>query len=165
MRRLVVFLSIAVFMGCTCIGQLQTQYLYVDESCKAQLPDYLQIVSMDDNCSEVSLAQDPPAHAYISVHTDVTITATDQAGNINASTFQVMLLDTIPPVLWFTDTVAYNTDQIHDVYMTFAGWVVMNEELFKEEFNWEELGLDPEDPSIKCYRNIICPDYFDWIIR
>lgn len=165
MKKLIGFLILAVFVGCTCIGQLQTQYLYADDACMAQLPDYLQIVSVSDNCSEVSLTQSPPANAYISVHTEVTITATDQAGNINSSSFQVMLLDTIPPVLWFTDTIAYNVNQIKDVYFTFVGWVVQDIQRFEDNFDWEQFNLDPNDPNMKCYTNVICPDQFDWLVN
>ncbi len=154
MKKIVIFLAVAVLMGCTCIGQLQTQYVYADENCQAQLPDYLQIVSVSDNCSEVSLIQSPPAFAYISVHTEVTITATDQSGNINSSSFQVMLLDTIPPALYFTDTIAYNIEEITHVWKTWEAWIKQDLQLWVDEFNWGEFNID----TIRCYTNVICLD-------
>lgn len=165
MKNLLILLFIVITASCTCLGQLQTQYLFVDENCQAQVPDYISIVNAEDNCEgEITLTQYPPVNSYITIHMEANVTATDISGNTNVSTFTIMLLDTIPPALYFTDTIAYNPSQIKDIYLTFVGWVVNDIQRFEDNFNWEEFNLDPNDPNMKCYRNIICPDYFDWLV-
>ena len=166
MKKLIGFLIMAVFVGCTCLGQLTTQYLYLDEDCLAQIPDYTIEVIATDNCDGViTITQFPAIGAYASVHFECTLTATDASGNTSNGTFQVMLIDTIPPSLAFSEVLTYNAEDIGKVYNLFAGWVIQNIGEFEREFDWEQFQLDPNDPNMKCYRNIICPDYMDWLIQ
>lgn len=79
-----------------------TQSVIVDGSCSATLADYTSSATASDNCSNGSglvLTQTPAPGAIISTTTLVTITATDEAGNFANCTFNVVLNDTIDPVV------------------------------------------------------------------
>lgn len=79
-----------------------TQTAIVNSSCSATLANYLPLVTVSDNCSSgfgITLTQSPAAGSSISAATAVTITATDQAGNSNTCVFNVVLNDTINPVV------------------------------------------------------------------
>ena len=77
--------------------------LGVDGACAAVLPDYRPEASVTDNCEDtgtVTFSQSPaPGTSYTDEATsfDVTITATDVAGNATSCSFTVQLIDTVPP--------------------------------------------------------------------
>ncbi len=72
--------------------------VYLDADCKYTLPDYRGEASITE-CSAVTLSQAPSAGAEISDTTQVTITATDEYGNIRSCNFMVNTIDTIKPVI------------------------------------------------------------------
>ncbi len=79
-----------------------TQSVIVDAACSASLPDYTPLATVSDNCSNtagITLTQSPASGSTISTTTLVTLTATDQAGNSNTCTFNVVLDDTTSPVI------------------------------------------------------------------
>jgi len=68
-------------------------------SCQATIPNYLTQVTATDNCGGiVSFSQSPAAGNTISGTTLVTITATDEAGNVSTCSFQITVVDTTPPI-------------------------------------------------------------------
>lgn len=76
-----------------------------DANCEIQLPDFIGAVGLTDNCSasaDITLSQSPAIGTTISgvgtVQT-ITMTAEDEAGNINTCTFDVILSDTTSPVV------------------------------------------------------------------
>jgi len=72
-------------------------------SASVNLPDYTGTVIVTDNCTAtgaIDLAQDPAPGTSISGHNteqQVTITATDAAGNQNSCTFTVTFIDNVEP--------------------------------------------------------------------
>ncbi|MDY0102090.1 MAG: Calx-beta domain-containing protein, partial [Lentimicrobium sp.] len=71
--------------------------------CSAALPDYRSLVIASDNCTatgSIVLTQSPAIGTLISGHNtfqQITITATDAAGNSNSCNFNVTLIDNINP--------------------------------------------------------------------
>lgn len=86
----------------TCPGN-QTLNPDPTSGCAVDLPDYTGTVTVTDNCTateDIVLIQNPAPGTSISGHNtqqQVTITATDAAGNQNSCTFTVTLIDNIDP--------------------------------------------------------------------
>src|SRR5205823_1091532 len=74
-----------------------------DANCQAAVPDVLAGVTVSDNCSAtnaINLNQSPAAGTLVGPgpHT-ITVTATDQAGNIGTCTTTFTVSDTTAPVV------------------------------------------------------------------
>ena len=122
MKKLIFLLSIILSSCSTCmIAQIPPQYLYVDSTCGAALPDYLTKISVTDNCQVASVEQTPSPGSWLTVPTTtVLIRATDNFNNRTDMMFTVTLIDTIPPTITVTDTTlitdAYNVvDGLYDI--------------------------------------------------
>jgi len=57
MKKIAILFSIIILAGCTCIGQIPDQTLYIGLDCSATLPDYRDAVIVTDNCEGVILQQ------------------------------------------------------------------------------------------------------------
>ncbi|MFN8863408.1 MAG: HYR domain-containing protein, partial [Flavobacteriales bacterium] len=69
-------------------------------ACDFILPDYTSLAVTSDNCdSDVIVTQSPAPGTVITANTTLTLTATDDAGNAAACTFQVLKTDLIAPDL------------------------------------------------------------------
>jgi hypothetical protein len=67
--------------------------------CEFILPDYTSGVTATDNCdADLVISQSPVAGITISANTEITITATDDAGNSSEHKFNVELLDDEDPI-------------------------------------------------------------------
>jgi len=91
----------------------------VDNNCEAFLPNYLEAVSVLDNCGGAVLTQEPLPGTILDANNPyyrVTITATDLSGNTDQEKFDVFLWDTIPPqIIWDFipgDTIAHRRNDI-----------------------------------------------------
>jgi len=73
--------------------------LAAQAGCTAELPDYTDAGDAIDNCTVVSVTQDPPAGATVNGTQVVTLTATDQSGNTGTCSFEVYVEDTESPAL------------------------------------------------------------------
>ena len=77
--------------------------LSLNESCQATISDYTNKLILSDNCEvkmDITLSQSPVAGTILTGHNTsetVTITATDNSGNSNQCTFQVIAKDQSPP--------------------------------------------------------------------
>ncbi len=84
-----------------------SQALEVDGNCNAQLPDYTSNgnTNATDNCDDdVAVTQSPNPGTIVSVGTTtVTLTATDDAGNTETCTFDVVVTDELAPVALCND--------------------------------------------------------------
>jgi len=102
MKKVIGFLIVAVLVGCKCIGQLPIQTLYVGESCEAVLPDYRNVVTVRDNCVITSLIQAPIPSTILDAgnpFVNVVIVATDISNNKSSINFDVVIVDTTPPIM------------------------------------------------------------------
>ncbi len=79
----------------TCPGN---QMLSLDGTCNATLPDYTTGVGETDNCGVASVTQSPVAGTSINALTLVTVTVTDNSGNIRNCSFTVNVEDTTDPI-------------------------------------------------------------------
>jgi hypothetical protein len=69
-------------------------------NCLARVPDVRSLFVAADNCSQVSVVQQPAGGGFVaSGTTPITITATDGAGNVTSSTLLYITTDTVKPVL------------------------------------------------------------------
>jgi len=119
MKKAVLFLTAALLVGCTCIGQIPDQMIYLDSTCQAELPDYRDAVTVQDNCEGVVLLQEPDPGSILDAGNpfmDVVITATDISGNQDRVEFRVIALDTIPPVITLDESLmSYSVDIVGDL--------------------------------------------------
>jgi len=102
MKKIAILFSIIILAGCTCIGQIPDQTLYIGLDCSATLPDYRDAVIVTDNCEGVIIQQTPAAGFILDVATpviDVEIKAVDIFGNESSITFNVVAVDTIYPTI------------------------------------------------------------------
>jgi hypothetical protein len=122
MKKLIGFLIVAGLVACNCIGQVvKTQTIYATSTCQAPLPNYTTIVTVSDNCNIKSFTQTPVAGTMLNAANPavtVTLRAEDNGGNVRTKSFQVVLLDTIKPVLNFpAQMLAYTQEQFNYVYI------------------------------------------------
>ncbi|MCB0431409.1 MAG: HYR domain-containing protein [Flavobacteriales bacterium] len=76
------------------------QTVYANAFCTAFLPDYRGLGTATDNCDgSPTISQSPSPGTLISSHTMVTLTATDASSNTSQCSFQVVFIDTVPPVI------------------------------------------------------------------
>jgi len=149
------FLILAVILSLTgcCLSQVSTQYVYVDSTCTAILPDYTGIVIVHDNCEVANLTQLPSPGQSIITTTVVEIVAVDVAGNESSVMFDVVLLDTIPPTIQLNpEWTGYSDEEVGDMYKTFETWVQAKGVEFNETFPFEEY---PKVDSMKIFVNTI----------
>jgi len=153
MKKLVLLGFIALMYGCMMIAQIPRQYVYVDENCEATLPDYSELVVVKDNCGEYILIQAPAPGEIISTETIVTITAIDAMGNMASAEFPVSVLDTIPPNLYYNDTMIVQLNPEWKGYTDHAveidDGIPMNreEEILYREMMKEEKKEEVEEPT------------------
>jgi hypothetical protein len=153
MKKLI-FLSLIVLSGCRCLlSQIPPQFLYTGQGCEAPLPDYTPKVTATDNCNLASLIQTPapgfllgPEHMIA----NVVIKATDSSGNSSQVGFDVILVDTIPPVITADNTLlTADYDKIDALYNQADRIVKSKLITFDAKFPYAELGLtDLERDSI-----------------
>ncbi|MEZ4931797.1 MAG: HYR domain-containing protein [Saprospiraceae bacterium] len=83
----------------------------INANCEATLIDYTGLATVSDNCTLPAniVVTQSPTPGIINTETDVTLTATDEAGNVSLPcTFKVFLDDQISPdALCFPDTTVY----------------------------------------------------------
>lgn len=116
MKKAAIILTAIMIAGCTCIGQIPPQTIYIDENCQAPLPDYRDQVVATDNCPGVILQQTPDPGSILDAtqpSVSVTITATDSWGNATSVEFQVTAIDTIFPTIVPDSTLL--THEIEDI--------------------------------------------------
>ncbi len=91
----------------TCPGN---QTLNPGINCEANLLNYAGLATANDGCSMVNVTQSPSPGTTISNTTTVTLTATDGSNNTNTCTFDVELVDNMPPtfICPATQTLALN---------------------------------------------------------
>ncbi|MEL6275177.1 MAG: FG-GAP-like repeat-containing protein, partial [Bacteroidota bacterium] len=79
------------------------QSLPLDETCSVSTPDLLNSIQRSDNCSaqnDITLAQSPAIGDPLSLgNNTITITATDEAGNMSTCTVTITTIDQISPQL------------------------------------------------------------------
>jgi len=102
MKKALVVLTALVLVGCTCIGQIPDQIAYVGADCTVPLDDFTSQVTVSDNCPGLVIQQTPDPGTLLQAGdpvTVVTITATDVSGNQESISFNVVAIDTTPPVI------------------------------------------------------------------
>ena len=158
MKKILFLLSIVLFSSCTCVlSQIPPQYIYVGENCEAVLPDYLTKVTATDNCSLASLIQIPQAGTVLTASqtvTDVEVRATDSHGNHTSINFNVILIDTIPPVITVDTTLTADDtlmgsgyDMIQALYNQADKIIADKLTFFDENFPYEKVGLPVQDST------------------
>lgn len=163
MKRLLGFLLLVTLIGCTCLAQVPTQTVYADETCEAALPDYTLLVSVSDNCDVLSYTQTPVAGTLLTITNplvNVLLEVTDVGGNVSQTTFDVVLLDTIPPVFNFpAEMLALDFKQAGSIYRVFEAFV--QEQMLAwidYEPRWDTVTFNREADPIMLFRNTIVVD-------
>lgn len=79
-----------------------TQSVYADAGCESALGNYINLITVSDNCTSIqnlTLVQSPAPGNIISTNTAVQITVTDESGNEAFCSLTVSIIDTIKPTL------------------------------------------------------------------
>jgi len=168
---MILIIIILALTGC-CFAQIPTQYVYADDSCKAVIPDYREMVVVWDNCDVPSVEQEPEDGTEIDGTTMVRISAIDGVGNRRSMTFDVVLLDTIAPTMQLNpEWTGYSDKEVEDMYRTFYGWVQTHKDEFVESYAWDtiwhsgfNLNGEIQDETIVFNNTILFPDTLrmDW---
>ncbi len=89
-----------------------SQALYVTQNCTAELIDFTSLMSGTDPCyitaAPLTYSQSPAVGTLISQSTTMTMTAQDPAGNQGTCTFQVVLMDSIKPIVTCVEEIEVN---------------------------------------------------------
>ena len=116
---ILVLLIILLLSSCCTIGQIPTQFYFANDSCTFHISDYTEAIEARDNCCIDYYRQTPTPGSILipGVDTRVTIEAADCYGNYSSMSFDVVIIDTIPPTFYydsaqFIPTGHYQTDSI-----------------------------------------------------
>lgn len=119
-RKLFFLFVFLGFLSCDCLTQIPTQVLYVDTACMITVPDYTVLFRIRDNCTNYVLVQfPPPGSTFVDQDNfSVDIMATDSYGNSSSVTFNVLVIDTIAPVLQYIGdtTITYHRNEIDQLF-------------------------------------------------
>jgi len=165
MQKLFTFLIALSLTSCMCLSQIPTQYAYIDDSCSAPLPDFTGIVVTSDNCDVPIIEQTPNPGTILFSSTNVEIRAIDGTGNERSISFDVVLIDTIPPTIQLNPEWSYTPKEVGNMYRTFYGWVQYNKDQFVKTYQWDTLTQSvlvlngvPQDGQIIFNNSITYPD-------
>jgi len=147
-KVLIVLMAVLTSCGCV-IGQVPPQYLYVDETCSAALPDYIPKLKFSDNCAIDTVEQMPAAGTWLTSFNPtitVLIRAKDVFGNKTDMMFNVTLLDTIPPTIEVIDSALISDvyDQMNTVYDIGDRILARQELWFDATFDYEAQNIPPD---------------------
>lgn len=114
---------LGILSSCTCmLSQIPPQLIYVDQNCQGRIPDFTKAVVVRDNCLDgVTIFQSPSPGTLMSTSNPtmkVTVSAKDAFGNSsNSIIVDVILTDTIPPILeWPAAQISMTDQQVSDLY-------------------------------------------------
>lgn len=124
MKKLLFVLGVILIVGCNCLSQIPPQYAYSNESCTAVMPNVLLKIRAQDNCdADIDLIQVPSAGAPVNGNIQGLVKATDKSGNSTTVTFDVILIDTISPKIFYNDSLIISFEQANSMYKTFVAWI------------------------------------------
>lgn len=119
---------ILLIMTSCCTAQIGTQFYFANDSCEFYLPDYSQAVEVRDNCcvDSTSFWQEPHSGTRLIPGHDITVTlhGRDCFGNTISMTFDVIVVDSIPPTFYYDSTQFLpmgqyqNEERIFKLYIT-----------------------------------------------
>lgn len=90
----------------------EDQTVALNEDCEVTLDDYTTLATVEDNCEgAVAITQSPAIGSIITSSTEVTLTATDEAGNSASCSFDVIAEDQTPPALTCPDDMIVSLNQ------------------------------------------------------
>ena len=75
------------------------QNVNLDATCGFEIPDYVALATITDNCQLTSVTQSLTAGTVITFQTAIVLTATDNAGNTESCTFDVIPSDVTDPII------------------------------------------------------------------
>lgn len=105
MRKLLFLFIVVAFVGCTdCFPQIIPDiHVQVTADCEFTIPDYRGLFDYIDNCAIKDTVQLPAPGTVVSIITTPTVAieiiARDVSNNVTTATFNLILIDTIPPVI------------------------------------------------------------------
>lgn len=156
MKKLIFLAVVLVFTSCKCIlCQIPPQFIYAGENCSAPLPNYVEKVTVTDNCALASVVQTPsPGFLLNSTNqlVNVTIKAMDVFNNSSQVSFTVQLLDTIPPTINGMGLEANTYDMIDGMYNRADRMVASLMDNFDETFPYEQFGLTRDSQDSTFYK-------------
>lgn len=155
MKKLTILLVALIITGCTRIGQIPDQIVYVGEDCTVPLPDYLPRVTATDNCDISTIEQVPEPGTLLNSATPiitVTISATDVFDNSTVISFDVVAVDTIPPTITLDSSMmVYDIDKAGELFKAAHYYTAHN---IQQEYNNAPDSALTQYPQLKEWETI-----------
>lgn len=126
-KSILLLLLITILNGC-CFSQIGTQFYFATDSCDFYLPDYFQDIVVSDNCCLDYFIQTPPSGQKLIPGEDMTVTieAGDCYGNTRSMSFDVVIIDTIPPSFHYDSTLFLPTGMYQNNIRTYHFYTVID---------------------------------------
>ena len=158
MKKILILFAVVILIGCDecLIAQVPSQYLHVDASCGAALPDYLPKLIFSDNCEIDTVWQSPTAGTWLTEPTTtVLVRAIDKFNNYTDMMFTVTLIDTVPPTITIGDStlIAEVYEQISSMYDVADRMLARQEMWFDSNFDYDAYGVPDTIQPIQEYAN------------
>lgn len=155
--KTILFALAFLLSSCTCLfTQVPPQYLYVDNTCGAALPDYLPKFTYSDNCEIDTVWQSPTRGTWLTVPTTtVLIRAIDKFNNHTDIMFNVTLIDSVPPKIILNDStlITENYTKINNMYNLADRMLAYNELWFDANFDYEAVNIPDTLQPLQQYFN------------
>lgn len=114
--------TIAPYIECP-----DTQYVTLDYSCYAEIPDYTSFVYVSDGCSFTTFTQSPPAGESITEGThNILLIASDDFGNTDSCEFVLIAQDVSYPEIWMQKIVNISSNDLF-TYMTADSLLIVDD--------------------------------------
>jgi hypothetical protein len=164
MKKLsILFALVLLLSSCVCtIGQVPPpQFINVDQTCGAAVPNYIPMFTYSDNCGIDTVEQTPTAGTWLTLKdnpvTTILIRAKDYGNNVTDMMFTLTLIDPIPPTIELLDStlITDNLTKINNAYNMADRMLAYQELWFDSAFDYDAVGIPDTLQPFQQYFNKI----------
>ena len=177
MKKLVLLLSVAFLVGCSCLGQIPpVKYVEMDTTtCIAVIPDFIQWVTAETACGNSAIVtQSPTAGTTIVGETLLTIFALTESGQESEKNVRIIPIDPGKAIITIdAEFFAYGDEEVFDMIRVFNAWVYNYPARFNSAkdtggaLSWMEwktvVNLPMYEDSVLWYAEMPVNDYYEYI--
>lgn len=117
--------ALLILIGGIATAQIGTQWYLANDSCQFYVPDYSQAVFIQDNCCDSStFIQVPNSGTLLNVGDEVKVTlyAIDCNNNQRSMSFDIVVIDNVPPEFYYDSTLFTSLGQYQNDVRTWHFW-------------------------------------------
>ena len=177
MKKALLLLTVALLVGCTCLGQLPpVKYVIADTiTCQAIVPDVLPFVSATAPCSDVvSLTQSPAAGSAFLTEVLLTVFAvTDQGVESNKNLRLVAVYNDSARITFDDELFVYNDPEVFDFIEIANIWAYNHPARFLTAVDtagylsymeWKTVAIQPYmEDSVFWYADVRVNDFYEYV--